>query len=450
MLPLMINWKNHVYLSYATLRGYRFPLLLKKYAREYEDGLSGEITTLALSRLLRHCRAMVPYYADLLAEVSPNELKRDPRACLQKLPLLTKQLIRANFQQLQSSDNDRRNCAQNTSGGSTGEPVRLIQDDDYRDASSAIQWLSHQQLGCPVGAPHVRLWGSERDLECGTKSSKARFFNWLTGTTWMNAFAMSPERMRGFINALNQMRPLLIVAYAQAIYELARYAERDQIPVVPQRAVLTSAGTLYPFMREKIAQVFRCEVYNLYGSREVSDIAWELPGLKGLWAPPWANFIEIVDEEGVAVPAGTEGNIVLTCLTNFAMPLVRYWIGDRGALLPESEAADGVQMLSHVSGRTVDTFRRSDQTLVDGEYFTHLLYFRPWVWKFQVVQKTYNSILFRLVSTNGRPPTDELDEIAARSRLAMGDDCNIEFEFCDELPPLRSGKFRYTISEVCV
>jgi phenylacetate-CoA ligase len=445
-----MNWRKPAYLLYASSRGYRFPSLLRRYLAEYEAGIDPNTTPTALSRLLLHCQQLTPYYTELLSKISPSQINRDPRGVLQGLPILTKPLIRANFVALQSQDNSQRNCQTNTSGGSTGEPVQLLQDDEYRDASTAIQWLSQHQLGCPVGAPHVRLWGSERDLESGTKSPKARFFNWLTNTTWMNAFAMSPERMRGFVNALNRMRPRLIVAYAQAIYELARFAEHEQIPVVPQRAILTSAGTLYPFMREKIAQVFRCEVYNLYGSREVSDIAWDLPGLKGLWAPPWANFIEIVDEDGVPVPAGTEGNIVLTCLTNYAMPLLRYWIGDRGALLAESEIPGGVQMLSHVSGRTVDTFRRRDRTLVDGEYFTHLLYFRPWVWKFQVVQKSYNNILFRLVSTNGKPPGEELDEIAARSRLAMGEDCKIEFEFCDELPPLRSGKFRYTISEVCV
>lgn len=444
----MLTWKKYAYLSYATLRGYRFPALLKQYLRECDNGLSGKTTTLALSRLLRHCRDMVPYYADLLAGVSSAEIDTNPRGCLRNLPILTKELIRANFDRLQSKDNAQRRCEINTSGGSTGEPVRLIQDDEYRDASTAIQWLSHHQLGCPPGAPHVRLWGSERDLESGTKSGKSRFFNWLTNTTWMNAFAMSPERMREFLDILNRKRPRLVVAYAQSIYELARFAEREQIQVNPQRAVLTSAGTLYPFMREKIAQVFRCEVYNLYGSREVSDIAWELPGRKGLWVPPWANFVEIVDENGLAVPAGTEGNIVITCLTNLAMPLVRYRIGDRGALLAESEAPECIQMLSHVSGRTVDTFRRSDQTLVDGEYFTHLLYFRPWVWKFQVVQKSYTEILFRVVSTNGKPSKDELHEIASRSRLAMGDNCNVDFEFCDDLPPLRSGKFRYTISEV--
>jgi len=445
-----MNWRKPAYLFYASLRGYRFPSLLRRYLAEYEAGIDPKTMPTALSRLLLHCQQVTPYYTEVLSKISPSEIRRDPRGVLQRLPILTKDLIRANFGALQSQDNSGRNCETNTSGGSTGEPVQLIQDDEYRDASAAIQWLSHLQLGCPLGAPHVRLWGSERDLESGTKSPKARFFNWLTNTTWMNAFAMSRERMRGFIDVLNRTRPRLIVAYAQAVYELARFAEREQISVAPQRAVLTSAGTLYPFMREKISQVFRCEVYNLYGSREVSDIAWELPGLKGLWAPPWANFIEIVDENGAPAPPGTEGNILVTCLTNYAMPLVRYWIGDRGALLPESESPDGVQMLSHVSGRTVDTFRRNDHTLVDGEYFTHLLYFRPWVWKFQVVQKSYNLILFRLVSTNGRPPKEELDEIAARARLAMGDDCNVDFEFCDELPPLRSGKFRYTISEVCV
>src|SRR5262249_17036304 len=221
-----------------------------------------------------------------------------------------------------------------------------------------------------------------------------------------------------------------------------------QIPVVRQRAVLTSAGTLYPFMRQKISQVFSCEVYNLYGSREVSDIAWELPGFRGLWAPPWANFIEIVDERGALVPAGTEGNIVITSLSNYAMPLVRYSIGDRGALLPPSEGQNGVQMLSHVSGRTVDTFRRSDQTLIDGEYFTHLLYFRPWIWKFQVVQRSYERVSFKVVRTNGEAPNSELADIAAKARLVMGPLCQVDFEFLPDLPPHPSGKYRYTISEV--
>jgi phenylacetate-CoA ligase len=444
-----MNWRRPIYLSYARARGYRFPALLNRYLAEYECGVSGEATSIGLRRLLAHCQEKVPYYAELLSGTSSRRIQDEPRETLRSLPVLTKDLIRTNFKPLQSSDIAQRNCRLNTSGGSTGEPVALLQDDEYRNHSAAIGWLSQHLVGCPLGETHVRLWGSERDLESGTRARKSQFFNWLTNTHWMNAFRMSPETMRDFIEALNRLQPRLIVAYAQSSYELARFAEQEQIPVVRQRAMLTSAGTLYPFMREKISEVFGCPVYNLYGSREVSDIAWELPGIKGLWAPPWANFIEIVDDQGLPVPQGTEGNILITCLTNYAMPLVRYWIGDRGALLSRVETEEEVQVLSHVSGRTVDVFRRSDRTLIDGEYFTHLLYFRPWVCKFQVVQKSPEHILFKIVSAEAKPGQAELDEIAGRARLAMGAECRVDFAFFEELPALPSGKFRYTISEVC-
>ena len=444
----MSNWRKPAYLAYASMRGYGFPSLLKRYWREYSSGIHPETTRQALSRLLCHCQENVPYYREFLAGTTRRQLEQDPLMALSRLPLLTKKIIRSHFDQLQSRDNHHRNCQVNTSGGSTGEPVQLIQDDDYRDASCAIRWLSQHQAGCDLGEPNVRLWGSECDLEQGTKSPKARFFNWLTNTTWLNAFNMSEPNMRRFIEVLNRLQPHLIVAYAQALYELARFAEREGLQVEPQPAVFTSAGTLYPFMRETISQIFQGEVYNLYGSREVSDIAWELPGANGLWVAPWANFLEIVDDDGQPVPAEVDGNIVVTCLTNLAMPLVRYWIGDRGALMPESQSSSPVQWLKQVLGRNVDMFRTRQQTLVDGEYFTHLLYFRPWVGRFQVVQKSYDHVVFKFVSSNGQPAKAELDEIAARSRTVMGQDCNIDFDFVSDLPSSPSGKFRYTISEV--
>ncbi len=447
---LSMNWRKPVYLSYATLRGYRFPALLSGYLRDYERGVTGEAATRALRQLLRHCSDAVPHYAELLAKIGGHIEVEDPRACLQRLPILTKQFIRENFSRLQARDIQQRKWHENTSGGSTGEPIRLVQDTEYEDQSAAIGLFYSSLLGCEVGDPLVRLWGSERDLDGGTKSRKARFFNWLTNTTWLNAFLMSPERMIEYVQTLNRLRPRLILAYAQAAYELALFVERERISLAPQRAVLTSAGTLYPFMREKIAKVFGCEVYNLYGSREVSDIACELPGLDGLWVAPWCNFVEIVDDAGRQVPAGMDGNIVVTCLTNYAMPLLRYEIGDRGALLPDNTLTEhpGTQVLKQVSGRNVDMFRTSNQTLVDGEYFTHLLYFRPWVRKFQVVQKAREHVLFKCVQANGGPTRSELEDIAAKARLVMGAGCRVDFEFPGDLPPHPSGKYRYTISEI--
>lgn len=479
-----MNWKQPLYFGYAAMRGYRFPALLRQYWREYEQGVSERTVTAALRQLLDHCRRAVPYYAELLARTGDEARHKpeDPRAELRRLPILTKDLVRAHFARLQSKDQAGRNWYYNSSGGSTGEPIRLIQDTAYSDCIAAMSLFYQRRLGCELGQPVVRLWGSETEVTGQRGSWKARFFNWLTGTTLLNAFRMSEERMREFLLTLNRLRPRLIVAYAQAAYELARFAERERLPIQPQHALVTSAGTLYPFMREKLGQVFGCPVYNLYGSREVGDIACELPGIQGLWVAPWGSFVEIVDEAGQPVAPGTEGNILVTCLTNYAMPLLRYWIGDRGALLPQppsagrpvglessssSKANEGskrgsersaivecqglgsrIQVLHHVSGRNVDVFRTRDQTLVDGEYFTHLLYQRPWVWKFQVVQKNYDQVVFKIVAVNGKPDQAELEGIAAQARRAMGAECRVEFEFPPELPPHPSGKYRYTISEL--
>src|SRR4051812_9795688 len=116
-----MNWRRPAYLSYATLRGYRFPSLLKGYLRQWESGqIDGAMTTPALSRLLRHCREQVPYYAELTGGITGAEIDKNPREALDRLPLLTKKIIRSQFSALQSRDNDRRHCEVNTSGGSTG------------------------------------------------------------------------------------------------------------------------------------------------------------------------------------------------------------------------------------------------------------------------------------------------------------------------------------------
>ncbi|MDF5706261.1 MAG: AMP-binding protein [Nostoc sp. S4] len=396
--------------------------------------------------MLTHCYKFVPYYAKLIDSLPNKEIiQQKPELYLCQLPILTKDIIRTNFEQLKSTDLAQRQWYLNTSGGSTGEPIKLIQDAEYNDHSTAISLLYSYIAGRELGEPEVRLWGSERDIFQGTMGWKANFFNFLRNTTYMNAFQMTTQRMRNFLKLLNTKQPKLIVAYAQAIYELAKFAEAEQIKLIPQKAIITSAGTLYTWMRQKIESVFQCQVFNRYGSREVSDIACEKPGEKGLWVAPWGNYIEIVDDDNNPVPPGVEGNILVTSLINFAMPLIRYKIGDRGTLSREYKSG---QILQQVSGRNVDIFKTHTGTLVDGEYFTHLLYFKDWIHKFQIIQKNYLEITIKIIQANSDYFTEELDDIVAKCKLMMGKDCVVNFEFVNNIPVNHSGKYRYTISEV--
>ena len=413
------------------------------------QGSTGAETPEALLRLLRHCAANVPYYAGLMAAAG-EDYERDPAAYLRRLPLLTKGLVREHFDRLTSRDLPQRRWVYNTSGGSTGEPVKLIQDREYQDRQMATQLLSLHWAGRHFGEPALRIWGSERDILQGSERWQMRILNRLSNDRYLNAFDMTPDKIMDCLAQLNRNPPKLIVAYAQAIYELARFAQRKGIGVRPQQAILTSAGTLYPWMRATIESVFGCPVFNRYGSREVGDIACECNQHTGMHVFPWANYVEVLDEQGEPVPAGSEGEIVVTNLHNYAMPLVRYAIGDRGALAPAQVCACGRrgQILQTVAGRNIDIFKKRDGTLVDGAFFFHMLYYRDWVYRFQIVQADYEWIIFRVATTGSACDQRELDEIVRETRLMMGASCKVDFEFLDDIAPTPSGKHRYAISHV--
>ena len=445
-----MNMRKLLYFgAHQLMLGSALGSVYERYLAADAQGVPFATSKEALVSLLRHCEQHVPYYAELMARTG-RDYERDPMGYLQALPLLTKTEIRQHSERLKSDDLARRRWMYNTSGGSTGEPVRFIQDRQYCDHQMAIQMLSFDWAGRAFGQAAVRIWGSERDILQGGMGWKMKTLNTLTNDRYFNAFRMTPERMRNFLAELNTQPPQLIVAYTQAIYELARFAEKEGIAVTPQKSILTSAGTLYPFIREQIERVFGCKVFNRYGSREVGDIACECEAHAGLHVFPWGTYVEIVDEEGNLVPAGVEGNIVVTSLINYAMPLVRYAIGDRGILAPERVCACGRQgqILAKVTGRNVDAFKTKEGALIDGEYFTHLLYFRSWVQRFQVVQQDLSTIVFKVVKTAADATEQELTEIVQNTRAVMGADCQVDFQFLADIPPAASGKYRYTISEV--
>lgn len=403
-----------------------------------------------LNALLRHCYSSVPYYSLLMHERAAM-FEADPREYLRDFPVLNKSILRHQLDALAAKDLPKRHWRYNTSGGSTGEPVRFIQDEDYLDRIRAAKMMFSGWTGKQIGESELYLWGSERDIFQGGLGRKARIENFAQNVRFLNAFRMTPDKMREYITVINRSRPALVIAYAQAIYELCCFAEREHMRIEPQRAVMTSAATLYPFMRAKIEHTFGCKVFNRYGSREVGDIASECAAHEHLHVPPTVAYIEILDEKDKPVPAGVDGDIAVTSLSNFAMPLIRYKIGDRGILSAAQRCSCGRtgQMLEAVLGRNVDAFRTEDGTLIDGEYFTHLLYFRKWVKQFQVIQRKHSEVQFKIVpqASSAIDPAD-IREIEEKTRIVMGANCAVDVEFVEEIAPAKSGKYRYTISEI--
>ncbi len=388
----------------------------------------------------------MPYFA---GRVSTAEIRADPLSALARFPILDRETVREGGEQLLSRVGRRREWRRNTSGGSTGEPVVLFQDRDHLAKTVAIRNVYTRWAGGRMGQPELYIWGSEQDLERGRGSVRDRIGNRILRRELLNAFRLSDRAVAEILDQLVKREPRVIIAYAQAAYQVARFAREKGMDLPGQLGVIATAGTLHEFMRDCLMDVFGCDVFNRYGSRETGDMAGECEHHTGLHVLPWSCHIEVLDARGSPVRPGAEGDIVVTSYTNRAMPLIRYRIGDRARTVDTQGACPcgrATQMLAAVTGRTVDMFIAGDGSLVDGEYFTHLLYFRSWLKKFQVAQTAPARVVYRLV-TSSDVPTGDRREIVEKTQLALGPDCEVAFETVENIPPSDSGKFRYTVRE---
>lgn len=160
-----------------------------------------------LKNLLLHAYANVPYYRKVFNDIGVITDGNVVLSEFNNIPILTKEIVRNEFDNLKSQDINKRDWCYNTSGGSTGEPVRFIQDKEY------IQWNIANKLyikaigGQEIGNKEVRLWGSERDILEGQEKPSLRFRNRLYNRKEFNSFRMSEKDMLSFVKDWNNFGP---------------------------------------------------------------------------------------------------------------------------------------------------------------------------------------------------------------------------------------------------
>jgi phenylacetate-CoA ligase len=450
----MINWRRpilHLYDTYVR----RNPVPV--YASWLNDFYSWpaeyrrEVQSRRLKDLLLHAARNVPYYRKSLIQ---RGIVRNGVVDLDRfrdVPELTRDILQTEFGGLQSDDLSSRDWYENKSGGSSGEPVRIIQERHYEQLGLATIAMHYGWAGRSPGEPLVKLWGSDRDVLHGTLGWRNELSNFIRNQIFLNSFKMSRVNLERYSKSVWKTRPVVIEAYAESIYELALFMNGSDFKDIGISSVITSAGTLFPFIRDEIERAFGCPTLNRYGSREVGTIAAERTAGAGLEVFSYTHLVEVVDDDGQPCGPGEEGHLLVTCLTNFAMPIIRYRIGDRalvGDVAPTS--IQSVERLLTVTGRSSDAFVREDGSTVPGIFFVHFLgvvHQAEWLKKVQIIQQDYNKILIRIVSA-APPPLPSLGEMRASLQQIMGRNCRIDFEMVEDIPPLPSGKYQYTRSLV--
>lgn len=427
--------------------------LLQVYRNKVERLQMSRNEVLALQRerltsLLRHAARHVPFYRErirLAGLPSPCQVNAD---ALPFLPVLRREDLQLSGENLRARDWPAVRPLLNSSGGSTGAPVTVLQDQLYRDELTATAWISDSMQGWRFGDRVAMLWGSPKDR--GRLSSwKSRRLMQARGVRFFDAFAMSDEAMHQYHRELQQYRPHVLVGYASALALYTQFLlESGSRPSYPLVSIISSAECLPENKRLLIENCFRVPVFDRYGSREVGCIASQCQHRTGLHLHPLDHVVEVVDAISGAPVVGKPGKVLVTSLTNFAMPIIRYEIGDL-AVMSTEECPCGFPSLAlkTIIGRTSDFIQTPTGQRVHGEYFTHAFYGVGGVRQFQFVQKSETDFVLRIVATPEFRKHD-LDCILGITEKALGADANFHIEFPNEIRPSASGKQRFTISEL--
>ena len=444
-------YRKYLILALLFLGGRKIGRYLKEI-QQLEKASAGDIkqhTEQKLKQLLLHAAQNVPYYRKILPEsgVVANGIVRLEN--FSRTPLLTKDIIRQQGEKLYSSDAKNRKPYTNTSGGSTGEPVSFLQDKKYDDWNNATKIYFNTVLGKQLGQREIKFWGSDRDILEGTLAIKDRLINWLYNRKFFNSYRLNDALLNDLIKLNNTFKPKAYWSYMESALELADFLSGNDIDFHSPEIVISTIGPLTPPVKERIEAGMGCKVYNQYGSREVGVIACQCKEQKGLHTFPWWNHVEVVNADGSTVEYG-QGNLVITTLHNYSMPLIRYDIGDV-AVMGDNECPCGrkTTVLDSVIGRTLGYFKKADGTRVHSHFIVQALFFRNWIQRFQIVQEAFDRVVLLIEPKDGNQPNEEdLVDIRNKTQVIMGSDCTIETRIVDKIERSQSGKFVYTICKI--
>jgi phenylacetate-CoA ligase len=387
-----------------------------------------------LSELLFHASRASRFYSrrlqDAGIEWADPILQRDPYRALAALMPVSKHELREAGSDVLAGGVVHPGWLSSTSSGSTGEPFRVYYEPR---AWATLKYLVKLRARFACG---VRPTDRVAILDAiAPRNTTGLEQSW--GSARISVLQPGPV----IAEALATFRPDVIYGLPSALVEAAR-ALRARGSRFRTRAIFTSGELLAGGTRALLADAFQAPVYDVYGTSETKEIAWECPE-GGMHLNADVVRLEVIDDFGRSLPVGEEGNLVATSLVNRAMPLIRYLTGDRGALLPGTCACGRpTPLLGVVTGRAADVLVLRGGQRISPYALTCALERIGGVLRYQVSQLDPARVRVRAILEGAA----NRETIAAQMRTALRFDVapflDAEVEFVDRLPTGPRAKFR--------
>jgi phenylacetate-CoA ligase len=396
-----------------------------------------------LAGILAYAHEQVPYYAARwrAAGVAPGDFRE--LSDLARFPDTTKDDVFEAGERLLSSSADRATLVTLTTGGTTGQPLRLWRTREEQRTHYAAFW-DRMRPGIRRGERYAAFQGKEVVPATQNRPPYWRD-NRAANQRLYSMRHLAPAKLEHYARDLARTAFAYYQGYANFMAVIAEYmAERGITPRVPPRAVFSTSDQLGSETRRLFETTWRTRVYDDYGQAECASLLGECEHGNRHEHLDYAytEFLPVGEEDGLQV-----AEMVCTGFVVRTMPLVRYRVGDHVLIAPRERCPCGRPgpVIKAIRGRTSEFI-----VTPDGRRYptiTHFVDLLRNVRRTQVVQEHEGEIIVRVQPLPGFTEGDArhaADLFASR----IGGGIRVRVEVVTELERMPNGKLLNIINRV--
>ena len=406
----------------------------KEKLEEYQMG--------ELEKLLKHAYENVPYYRKIFDErgLKPKDIQDFED--LKKLPYLTKDKFRYNFnnKKIISKNIKLSKLPLSHTSGTTGKPLQFYENEDTRAKEWAFICHQWSRVGYKPGDKRVELRGS-------VNQKNPIFYSKPSNVIRFSPIIENKEKAKLYLKKMEEFGAEFLHGYPGAIASFALLIKKYKLNInFKLKAILFASEIIYEWERNIAEEVFCCRIFSHYGCAEKVILAAECEK---------NQIYHCLPQYGVTEFDPQTKEVIATGFLNTVDPFIRYKMTDV-ALNPQFKSCQKCDrnyypIFDSIEGRLEDFIVAPEGALITPAIITHPFKDLKTIKNTQIIQKSTEKIILRIVpleNINKELLNNEILFLSQELKKIIGEKINIIPEIVNEIELSPSGKFKWIISEI--
>ncbi len=409
-----------------------------------------QIQSEKLTKLVEHAATKVPYYKQLFEKQGLSARDILSADDLSKLPILTKQTLREKLAEILTPGIKLEELTKCATSGSTGVPIEVYFDKHRSNCSWVYNTRANRWGGLTWGARVANCWTKQLREPSPPerphyKQLLDHFHQMLLGEnpeSYFSPFGYSKDDLSRYALELKDFKPEVLYGFPSTVVEITKSIEKKGVTGIKPKTVLCGGEVFYKDMREYLEGFFGARCHSRYGTREADVLACDCEH-GNMHCNDDFLVVELIKS-----PDAEYHSVLVTDLNNFAVPLIRYDLGDAASVVDsQCPCGRGLSLIGAVEGRKSDILRTFDGKMILSSWVKYLFYETHSIDKYQVRQIDYQNFSIDIVP-NSPDYEQELYPIKNKICEMFGEGTKININEVADLPPQKGGKYAYIISEI--